>query len=112
MTNHANKSLILFDEYKAGFEEIKKMVDGFEDINFDSQKVFLKERVNVFEFQMQTLKKQQIEVFVEVRSFLAETNSKLKALSDMENFLNEQFRECDEIKELLSAEGTGKNEGK
>jgi hypothetical protein len=111
MTKNSKSNLAIFEEYKLGFEEIKKLVESFDDIYPDSQKVFLKERINIFEVQMETVNNQRLEVFNEVRSFLAKVNSKLKAIVDTERFLQDQIKECEEFNGLITDRGELKNEG-
>lgn len=109
MTKDVNKNLVLFAEYKEGFEKIKLMVDGFKDINPDSQQTFINERILIFRHQLEALKEKENEVFIEVRSFLAKANSKLKALSDMEAYIFEQIGECNEIKDIIQTDKAEKN---
>lgn len=102
MTKNLNSKLMLFAEYKEGFEEVKKIVEGFEDIHPKSQERFLIERMYIFEQQKEALECQKTEVHNEIRIFLSKANSRLKALLDMEKYIAGQISECEEFKELLS----------
>ena len=103
MTKEVKKGLLLLQEYKQGFSEIQKLVDSFDAIEPDSQATFIKERNVVLEQQLKFMQQQRLEVFYEVRSFLAKTNSKLKTLLDTENYLMSQFEECEKLSKAIAA---------
>jgi len=112
MTKGLKKEVTLLKEYKEGFEEISKLVNSFDQIEFDSQEVFISARRKVLSDNLKLLQEQKRQVFLKVRSFLAGTNSEIKVLIDTESFINEQLRECEEFETELKAasEETGKDE--
>lgn len=107
MTHEVKKGLLFLQEYKEGFAEIQKLVESFDAIEPDSQEAFINERNAVLEQQLQFMQQQRLEVFLEVRSFLAKTNSRLKALLDTENYLKNQLEECEELSKAISAVKNG-----
>jgi hypothetical protein len=102
MTQEVDKKLILLQEYKEGFSEIQKLVNSFDAIQSDSQEAFLNERQYVLNEQLKFLNEQRHDVFLEVRSFLARVNSRLKTLIDTENYLKAQLQECETFNELIN----------
>jgi len=103
MTKEVDKKMMFLQEYKEGFAEIQKLVDGFDAIETASQETFIGERNTILKQQLNFLKGQRLEVYHEIRKFLASTNSKLKALSDTEVFLIKELEECEEFSNLLSS---------
>lgn len=103
MTKEVKKELLLLQEYKEGFSEIQKLVASFDAIEPDSQETFINERTAILEQQLGFIQEQRMEVFYEVRSFLAKTNSRLKALLDTEGYLKGQLEECGELGRVIAA---------
>ncbi|MDP4092571.1 MAG: hypothetical protein Q8920_04350 [Bacillota bacterium] len=111
MTKEVQKETMLLQEYKEGFSEIQKLVEGFEAIQTDSQCTFLTERSEILDQQLKFIGTQRYDVLLEVREFLAKANSKLKAILDTEKFLKGQMEECDEfIKIIVSQNGNDERE--
>jgi len=103
MTKNVKKEMLLLQEYKEGFSEIRKLVDSFEAIEPDSQETFIKERTAILEQQLGFIQEQRMEVCYEARSFLAKINSRLKALLDTESYLKGQLEECAELGRVIAA---------
>lgn len=95
------KNLLLLDEYRKGFSEITKLVDGFRDISQNTQKIFLETRENVIKNQLKDIEDMKYKLLGEVKWFLAKYNSKLLALSDITENLNEELKKCNEMKLLI-----------
>lgn len=98
--------LLLLQDYKEGFSEVQKLVESFEKMGSDSQSIFIQERRNVLDQQLKFLQEQRNEVFLEVRSFLAKVNSKLKAFYDTECYIKSQLKECKTFSELIVFQST------
>jgi hypothetical protein len=96
------KKTVLLKEYKEGFSEIQKLVDSFDAIEFDSQETFIRERRNILKQQLEFVETQRVSVFSYLRSILAKANSRLKALTDMQDYIIKELKRCEETEELLS----------
>lgn len=95
------KNLLLLDEYRKGFSEIANLVEGFKDISQNTQKIFLETRENVLRNQIRDIEDMKYKILGEVKWFLAKYNSKLLALNDMTESLNEELKKCNEMKLLI-----------
>lgn len=98
------KELILFEDYKRGFSEVEKLVAEFEGISNGSQKVFLNERVRMLKEQQRSIQGIKVEALEEIRQILVTANSRISALLDMEKFIEDELKKCEQIREQI--EGT------
>ena len=106
------KDLILFEEYKAGFSQIVNLVSKCEGIANESQKRFLEVRKDLLARQLEELKKQENEMNKEIKKFLVKATSELKVLRDLESYLIEQLKQCEEIGILVEkTESNGEGKG-
>lgn len=96
-----NKTQILFDEYKKGFNEIANIVDGFKGMSSSSQQLFISEREKVLKMQLDFNKKQKEQVIEEVRQFLVKANSEILTLQDIEDHINDELKKCLDMRELV-----------
>lgn len=97
------KNLLLLDEYRKGFSEITKLVDGFHNISQSTQEIFLESRKEVLKNQIKDIENMKYKILGEIRWFLAKYNSKLLALNDITENLNEELKKCNEMKLLIQS---------
>lgn len=105
------KHLILLDEYKRGFEEIKKMVDGFWAISNGSQNTFIDSREATLKHQLEILNTEQAILLQEVKKFLAKANSSIATILDTKNFINAELEKCQELRQMVQIETTSEDGG-
>lgn len=85
---------VIFEDYKEGFGEIVKLVDGLETVSEQTSEIFLESRQNVLNRSMDHVRHQQHLIEVEIKKFLAIKNSELYQLRKMERQLMEESKEC------------------
>ena len=101
-----NNKLICLNEYKEGFGELIKLVNGFEGIAVDSQILFLSSMEDNLNDQLKLLDIKKNEVLAEVKKFLASYNSQFKALLDTEEFILGQIEHYRAQRKVITNENT------
>jgi hypothetical protein len=97
-------TLMCLDDYKEGFGELARIVQGFEIITPESQKLYLKFAEQCLLEQLEVITQKKTEVIIEVREFLAKYNSQFKALLDTEKHLKNQLEHYKEIRNVITNE--------
>ncbi len=103
MTKNDDVKVLLLEEYKEGFKEISNMVDQFEQLSLETQTIFIKERINFLQEQLQELQVKKNDFTTEMRKIVAQLNSRFKAYSDNEKILTGQIDESKSFLELVNS---------
>jgi hypothetical protein len=96
-----DKKLILLGEYKEGFGELAKLVDGFEGIRIETQLAFVDEAEISINEQLVLLDKKKEAVLNEVKDFLAKYNSRFMALVATEKYLADQLEYYKSMRKVI-----------
>lgn len=102
MTKNEDKKILLMDEYKEGFKEISNMVEQFEELSVETQSIFIQERMDFLQEQLQALRLKKINFTSEMRKMVAQLNSRFKAYADNEKLFQDQIDECKSFIDLIN----------
>lgn len=92
---------LLFDEYKAGFNEIEKLVQSFSGISNGSQIEFINSKMEILDSQLKTIELKRIEVTLHIKQELVRCNSELFTLKNLEEHILKEKEATSKIMEVI-----------
>ena len=90
----ADKTMLFFDEYMKGFNELQTIVNSFEGVNNGSRQIFLDSRYKMLQLQKEAIEGLRDEIIDRAKKFLANINSELFAVTETMAYITQQLDEC------------------